>query len=112
MNHSISFVSQNNPQIHTNRIESTWRHAKESFSTHGRVKAHVPGNLARYMFLKAAKTKNIDPTEEFLRMASYIYSVKCIDQNISEPGTSEPNAEDESLDDDELDIEDAEIFDE
>ena len=28
----------------------------------------MPGNLARYMFLKAAKAKDIDPTEEFLRM--------------------------------------------
>ena len=29
------------------------------------------------MFLKAAKAKDIDPTEEFLRMAAYIYSDKC-----------------------------------
>uniref|UniRef100_A0A915LRS2 arginine kinase n=1 Tax=Meloidogyne javanica TaxID=6303 RepID=A0A915LRS2_MELJA len=32
---------------HTNSIESSWRHAKESFSSHGRKKEHVPGNLAR-----------------------------------------------------------------
>ena len=110
VNHSINFVSQDNPQIHTNRIESTWRHAKESFSIHGRVKAHMPGNLARYMFLKAAKAKDIDPTEEFLRMAAYIYSDKCAES--FEPGTSEPTEGDANLDDDELDIEDVEIFDE
>ena len=44
----------------------------------------MPGNLARYMFLKAAKAKDIDPTEEFLRMAAYIYSDKCAES--FEPG--------------------------
>ena len=50
------------------------RHAEESFSTHGRVKAHVPGNLASFMFCKAVRSKNCDPTEEFLKMVAYVYS--------------------------------------
>ena len=112
VNHSISFVNQENPEIHTNRIESTWRHAKESFSTHGRVKVHVPGNLARYMFLKAAKAKDTDPTEEFLRMAAYIYSEKYVAKSSSESCTSEPNMDEENLEDDELDVEDIVVFDE
>ena len=62
------------------------------------------------MFLKAAKAKDIDPTEEFLRMAAYIYSDKCAES--FEPGTSEPTEGDANLEDDELDIEDVEIFDE
>lgn len=45
INHSLHFVDPENRTIHTNHIESCWRHAKESFSSHGRVKAHVPGNL-------------------------------------------------------------------
>ena len=87
VNHSLNFVDPKNPQIHTNRIESTWRHVKESFSTHGRIKAHVPGNLARYMFLKAARATNEDPTEKFLNMAAFIYKDESGESN--EPGTSE-----------------------
>ena len=74
INHSLHFVDPSNPTINTNRIESVWRHAKESFSTHGRVKVHVPGNLARYMFTKAVRAKNCNPTEEFLKMAAFLYS--------------------------------------
>ncbi|KAL3073740.1 hypothetical protein niasHT_039267 [Heterodera trifolii] len=92
VNHSINFVDKDDPTINTNRIESTWRHCKESFSTHGRVKHHVPGNLARYMFVKAARSKKVDVTEEFLRMAAHVYADK---------GHAESDVE---LDDEDLDI--------
>lgn len=98
VNHSISFVDPEDSSINTNRIESSWRHCKESFSSHGRVKHHVPGNLARYMFIKAARSKNMDPTDEFLNMAAFVY-----------PGTEEDENEGGE---EELDMEDAEIFEE
>ena len=74
VNHSLHFADTTNPSINSNCTESVWRHTKESFSTHGRVKTHVPGNLARYMFIKAVRSKNCDPTEEFLKMVAYVYS--------------------------------------
>ena len=38
VNHSLSFTDPEDPTINTNRIECSWRHAKESFSSHGRKK--------------------------------------------------------------------------
>ena len=92
VNHSLNF---GDPETgtQTNTIESTWRHAKESFSFHGRKKAHVPGNLARYMFQKACRCKKIDPTEEFFRMAGIVYDPTRED--------GEKNAE---VDDEDVDI--------
>ena len=91
VNHSLHFADPSNPSINTNRIESIWRHAKESFSTHGRIMAHVPGNLARFMFCKAVRSKNCDPTEEFLRMVACVYS-----ENLKE--TEEENEENDTED--------------
>lgn len=95
MNHSLHFVDPETG-AHTNRIESSWRHAKESFSSHGRVKYHVPGNLARYMFVKAARFQKKDPTDEFIAMAASVY-----------PGT-----EDRDQVEEEQDSEEVEMFDE
>lgn len=72
MNHSLHF-SDPETGANTNRIECSWRHAKESFSTHGRKKEHIPGNLARYMFQKSVRAKKSDPTEEFFRLAASVY---------------------------------------
>ena len=71
VNHSINFVDEPTG-AHTNAIESSWRHAKESFSSHGR-KEHVPGNLARYMFQKSCCANNTDLTEAFL-IAGRVYN--------------------------------------
>ena len=72
----------------------------------------MPGNLARYMFLKAAKAKDTDTTEEFFQMAAYIYSEKCVAKSSSETSTNEPNMDEENLEDDELDVEYIRVFDE
>ena len=102
INHSLHFVDPANPSINTNRIESIWRHAKESFSTHGRVKVHVPGNLARFMFMKAVRSKNCNPTEEFLKMAAFLYSKN-----------AQMNEEDARInEEEEHDIEDGELLEE
>ncbi|KAK9736371.1 hypothetical protein QE152_g12544 [Popillia japonica] len=59
---------------HTNSIESSWRAAKSSMTTSGRIKAHVPGNLARYMFLKRCRIMQLDRTLEFFRLAGELYN--------------------------------------
>ena len=73
VNHSIDFVDESTG-AHTNAIESSWRHAKESFSSHGRRKEHVPGNLARYMFQKSCRANNTDPAKAFLKIAGCVYN--------------------------------------
>uniref|UniRef100_A0A915IJA6 Uncharacterized protein n=1 Tax=Romanomermis culicivorax TaxID=13658 RepID=A0A915IJA6_ROMCU len=40
----------------------------------GRIKAHVPGNLARYMFIKKCYEARLDATEEFMRSAGISYN--------------------------------------
>jgi hypothetical protein len=37
-------------------------------------KAHIPGNLARYMFNKRCQLFNFDRTEEFFRLAGKLYN--------------------------------------
>ena len=73
VNHSIDFVDESTG-AHTNAIESSWRHVKESFSSHGRRKEHVPGNLARYMFQKSCRANNTDPAKAFLKIAGRVYN--------------------------------------
>ncbi|KAK9744526.1 ISXO2-like transposase domain [Popillia japonica] len=46
LNYSITFKDPETG-THPNSIESSWRAAKSSMTTSGRIKAHVPGNLAR-----------------------------------------------------------------
>ena len=75
INHSLHFVDPSNPTI--NKQNSQFGAMPESFSTHGRVKVHVPSNLARYMFTKAVRAKNCDPTEEFLKMAFFCIRIMC-----------------------------------
>lgn len=43
-------------------------------SSSGLIKAHIPGNLARYMFLKRCRTNKLDKTREFLRLAGNMYN--------------------------------------
>ena len=75
------------------------RHApRGEFSSHGRKKEHVPGNLSRYMFQKSCRATNTDPTEAFLKIAGRVYN----------PAT---NTAHDCLDaDGEIDREDVEFF--
>lgn len=58
---------------HTRSIESTWRAAKTTLSSSGRRKAHIPGNLARYLLNKRCEDLQLDRMEEFLRIAGQLY---------------------------------------
>ena len=72
VNHSLTFKDPDTG-AHTNAIESSWRAAKSSMSSSGRIKAHVPGNLARYMFLKRCHELKLDRTLEFWKLAGSMY---------------------------------------
>lgn len=73
VNHSLHFKD---PQTgaHTNTIESTWRHAKASMNKSCTKKSFFSGYLAKYMFLKACRQENVDPTLKFFELASRVYN--------------------------------------
>lgn len=73
VNHSLHFKDPETGQ-HTNAIESSWRAAKATFSSSGRRKSHIPGNLARYMFYKWCSERHLNRTIEFYRLAGQLYS--------------------------------------
>ncbi len=73
VNHSLHFKDPETG-THTNAIESSWRAAKIITTSSSRRKAHIPGNLARYMFNKRCQQLNLDRTEEFFRLAGKLYN--------------------------------------
>lgn len=75
MNHSLHFKDPDTG-AHTNAIESSWRAAKSTMSSAGRVKSHIPGNLARYMFFKSCNEQKVERTEAFLKLAGKLYDAK------------------------------------
>ena len=82
MNHSIGFKDPETGET-TNRIEATWRHAKESFSTHNRQKHHVAGNLACYIFLKSVRAK-MPTLLKFYKIAGAVYSPLNVNEEIED----------------------------
>ncbi len=73
--------------------------AKAITSASGRRKAHIPGNLARYMFNKSCDSFGLDRTDEFLRMAGKLY-----DPTSTRDPYGDDNAEpEEDLDEEMLD---------
>ncbi|KAK5648289.1 hypothetical protein RI129_003181 [Pyrocoelia pectoralis] len=81
VNHSLHFKDPVTG-AHSNSIESSWCAAKTSFSSSGRIKAHIPGNLARYMFEKRCDQMGLDRAVEFLTLAGLLYrdSVEPVDE--------------------------------
>ena len=103
VNHSLHFKDPET-EAHTNSIESSWRAAKAVTTASGRKKAHIPGNLAKYMFYKRCKELGLDRTTEFYRLAGELYN----------PARNEPPEQEEEANTDEENISDDEdiVFDE
>jgi hypothetical protein len=74
VNHSLNFVDADNPELHTNGVESNWRHTKGSFCDYNKKKEFFGGYLAKHMFMKGCKAKKADPWIEFFKCAGRLYS--------------------------------------
>jgi transposase-like protein len=73
VNHSVTYVNPVNG-AHTNSIESIWHAAKISFSTSGRRHDFYPGYLAKFMFIRSCRAKNLDPFLELMKITAKLYS--------------------------------------
>lgn len=73
VNHSLTFKDPETG-AHTNSIESSWRAAKAVMTPSGRKKAHIPGNLARYIFQKYCREMEVDTTLHFLECAGSVFN--------------------------------------
>ena len=72
VNHSLHFKDPVTG-VHSNTIESTWRHSKQSMSNYCRKKSFYAGYLAKFMFTKHCRSHNLDPTTEFFKHAGILY---------------------------------------
>ena len=72
VNHSVNFVDPDTG-AHTNTIESTWRHVKNSLPSYHRKKQFFVGYLAKYVFVKRCRMTNVDPTVAFFELAGSLY---------------------------------------
>lgn len=59
---------------HTKTIESIWRHAKASMNKFFTKKMLFSGYLAKYMFLKAYRQEDVDPTGKLFTMIAKLYN--------------------------------------
>jgi len=73
VNHSLHFKDPDTG-VHSNTIESSWRHAKVSISQYCRKKEFYAGYLAKYMFMKKCRAYKLDGTAEFFKQAGILYS--------------------------------------
>ncbi|KAG5679537.1 hypothetical protein PVAND_009097 [Polypedilum vanderplanki] len=103
VNHSITFKDPETG-ANTNRIESTWRAAKASYSSSGRRKSFYASYLAKYIFMKKCRSLELDPFLEFLRLAGKLYDATNYFDTPLEP------AVDESDDDDDDETEELQIY--
>lgn len=74
VNYKLNFKDPIN-QAHTNGIESLWRATKAVTSSCRRKRAHIPGNLTRYMFYKHCADLKVERRKEFCRLAGSSYNL-------------------------------------
>jgi hypothetical protein len=98
VNHSLHFKDPIT-EVHTNSIESSWRHAKVSLPPYKTSKQFFGGYLAKFMFLKRCRALKLDPTMEFFKLAGSLY----------DPRNSQTSTDLDSLFNEEANISDNEI---
>jgi len=98
VNHSKNFTDPITG-ANTNRIESTWRAAKDKFESSSRRKHSFGGYLAKYSFLKFCNMNSLDPFVEFMKHAAVLYSP--FDAEPTFPLTHAQHSDDEDDDEDE-----------
>jgi hypothetical protein len=64
VNHTIGFVDER-PGVHTNTIESTWRHVKAFLNPYNRVDDYIY-HLAHYMFAAECRSENVNHFTNFI----------------------------------------------
>lgn len=50
VNHSLNFVDPQDPRVHTQNIERTWRNVRGGIPRYGRAETHMIGYLAEFLF--------------------------------------------------------------
>jgi transposase-like protein len=68
VNHNIEFVDRRTG-VHTNTIESTWRHMKAHLNPYNRKVDYIY-DLAHYMFAARCRAENMDQFTKFLHIAA------------------------------------------
>lgn len=71
VNHSTNFVSQENPDIHTQNIERLWRDVKQWIRRPGIRKDYLEQYLSRYLFIRSHNEKEL--LHHFLKEAAKLY---------------------------------------
>ncbi|GJQ87575.1 hypothetical protein Trydic_g22068 [Trypoxylus dichotomus] len=79
-----------------NAIDSLWMTAKAIIGSSVRLKAHIPGNLARYIFLKRWRELELDPSIEFFKLVGDLYNNYNTKADLEEASELIPKEEEEA----------------
>uniref|UniRef100_A0A914QWH8 ISXO2-like transposase domain-containing protein n=1 Tax=Panagrolaimus davidi TaxID=227884 RepID=A0A914QWH8_9BILA len=60
----------------TNRIESSWRHAKAALPQYSRKKSNIRSRLSVYFFMKDCKVNKYNRMEKFMELCHMVYQGK------------------------------------
>lgn len=71
INHSLNFVDPQDPQVHTQNIERTWRNVRGGIPRYGRQEAHMVGYLAEFLFKR--RYSGTEDVHHFLMEIARLY---------------------------------------
>lgn len=106
VNHSLHFKDPETG-VHSNTIESSWRHAKSSMSQYCRKKDFYGGYLAKFMFLKRCRRFKLDATAEFFKHVGVVYSGNDVIKHDNGSNDEDDDSDDNSGDDENQDNNDS-----